>query len=133
MAKEWNNKKQRKRTRPSVLVACDLVLLDPETDEPWLDRTGQAVRYRSGRKWKVTREMDNFNKGEAELADVEDLLCGLIVWWDWDDDYGDPIPHPPTPEILGSLEEEEVIWLMEHVPGLEKEDPKSDSESKSAT
>lgn len=126
-------KKQRKRTRPSVLVECDLVLLDEETEEPWLDRTGQAVRYRGGRKWKTTREMDDFNKGKAELADVEHLLCKLIVWWDWDDDFGDPIPHPPTPEMLGELEEEEVIWLMEHVPGIEKEHPKSDSASPSAT
>ena len=126
-------KRERKRRHPSALVPSDLVLLDPETNEPWLDRTGQAVRYRSGRKWKTTREMDDFNKGELSLADVEELLCKLIVWWDWDDDFGDLIPHPPTPEILGGLEEEEVIWLMEHVPGMEKDDPKSDSESPSAT
>lgn len=113
---------KRKREAPTTRVECDLQLRGPD-GEVWLDRTGQYVRFRGSRKWKTTRKLQAFSEGDADLESVETLLCNLIADWDWDDEYGVPLPSPPRPDVLGELEEDEVLWLIAHVPG--NEDPKS--------
>ena len=116
--------KKRLRQAPTVLVECDLVLTDPESGEPWLDRRGQWVRYRSRIKYGVLKKMAALAGSGANTVEVDPLLHHVIASWDWDDDFGDPMPSPDTPGVFDVLEAEEVSWLIEHVPGV-GEAPKS--------
>ena len=118
--------KKKLRQAPTVLVECDLVLTDPETEEPWLDRRGQWVRYRSKIKYGVLKKLAKLSDAAGSTVEVDRLLNHVIADWNWDDDYGDPMPSPDTPGAFDDLESEEVGWLIEHVPGV-GEDPKSTS------
>jgi hypothetical protein len=111
--------KKLQRQVPTVEVECDLVLTDPETEEPWLDRSGQWVRYRSQIKYGVLKRLSRLSEDSAGNVDeVDQLLHHVVMAWDWDDDYGDPLPSPDTPGVFDDLESEEVTWLLSHVPGI---------------
>jgi len=120
-------KKKRIRQAPTVRVECDLVLTVPDTDEPWLSRVGQWVDYRSKIKYGVLKRLSGLSQDTAGgVGEVDYLLHHVVVGWNWDDDYGDPLPSPDTSGVFDSLEGEEVEWLLSHVPGLSA-DPKSTS------
>jgi len=111
--------KKRIRHAPTIKVDCDIVLTDPESGEPWLDRRGQWVRYRSQIKYGVLKKLANIDaKTSGGVAEVDSLLRHVLIAWNWDDDFGDPLPPPDTPDIFDDLESEEVTWLITHVPGM---------------
>lgn len=110
--------KKLKRRAPTVKVECDLVLTDPETEEPWLDRSGQWVRYRSQIKYGVLKRLFRMGEETAGNVNVDHLLHHVVTSWNWDDDFGDPLPSPDTPGVFDDLESEEIAWLLSHVPGI---------------
>jgi len=117
--------RQKKRQAPTIRVECDLVLTDPATDEPWLDRRGQWVDYRSKIKYGIIKQLANITEDvTANMVEVDRLLAHVVVDWNWDDDYGEPMPAPRAAGAFDDLESEEVNWLLSNVPGL-SEGPKA--------
>jgi len=108
---------KKKRAAPSTRVDCDLVLTDPNTGEPWLDRRGQWVEYRVSKRWGDVRTLRSILASDNNFEPVTDYLCSIITAWSWDDEDGNPLPCPPTTEVLASLEADEVTWLINSMPG----------------
>jgi len=127
---------EKKRHVPRVRVACDLVLNDAATGEPWLDRRGQWVEYRASIRWPMMKRILAIIAAESQpgvVMGLDEVLAHIVLDWNWDDEDGNPLLSParyqsmasnpqevPPVDPLQSLETEEIFWLLFHAPGVGK-------------
>jgi hypothetical protein len=121
--------KKKKRHVPTKRVDCDLQI-EGEDGEVWLDRSGQWVEYRAAIRWGMMKRIVALSgdiESKEQLEDIDGVLRHIVLDWNWDDEFGDPLPHPSSAGAFDDLETDEVFWLIENTPGI-AEGPKSRSE-----
>lgn len=100
---------------------------------------------RGGPSWDFMRDAAALTRLESRqfnaLSDTDSLamvnaldrliafLSTRIIAWNWTDPDGQPLPAP-SPEVLGALERDEVIWLITTLiggatPAVSAEDEKN--------
>jgi len=104
--------------KPTVRIECDdLVLTDEETEEVYLDRSGQWVEYLKRPPWGVLKRLARVIKEPELLDQIDEMLCKAIVAWNWIDDNKKPLAQP-SPEVFDDLYQDEMVWLLQHTPEL---------------
>lgn len=122
---------------PRVVPSDDLVVLyDGQEIRPHEGETvtfrGRAsvADYLSGLKLQRlgTELVAEVNTSEIDALFAEALtgLASKIVEWTWTDDEGEPLPSPPTADLLQRLSFEELTWLVRAAGGQRSEGEKKD-------
>lgn len=102
----------------------------------YVPHAGETVTYRGAATWaemqrglrlqylaKIGPELMSKEETEEMLGMAEAIvhdLCKHIVAWTWTDGQDNPLPSPPTPEVVMELPAEELIWLFTAFTGAEE-------------
>lgn len=95
--------------------------------ESYAPHAGEWVEMRGGPSWDFLRDTATLTRLESlpfseltsddaralvdTLGRMLTFLATRITDWSWTGNDEQPLPKP-TPEVLGSLEREEVLWLV---------------------
>lgn len=74
------------------------------------------------RSMKMRRLDLSADNADEQVDEVRKFIAGRIAGWTWTDDAGEPYPNPPTPEVIGKLDMDELGWLLANNMGRTKKD-----------
>ena len=110
-------------TEKTLTIPCDDLKVTDAAGDVVIDRAGQHVTYLERPKWGVLKRLSRIVNDQSRVFELDEVLCRAIISWDWVDSTDKLLP-PPSPDVLDGLDQEEIAWLVRHVPGL-AETPKS--------
>lgn len=74
------------------------------------------------RSMKLQRIDLNADDADEQIGEVRAFVAGRIAGWTWTDDAGEPYPNPPTPDVVGLLDMDELGWLLVNNMGRKNKD-----------